>query len=147
MSEAACSVLGAVNDYFKNRGNISDADLGRYNVTGKAADRHVFKVPSLRMAALTPPYLHNGSAATLRDAVDVMFEFQLGREAPDGDKEAIVLFIQALVGESMDLSPRNPVRSFSLFEEFQQERLWFTPVPSSFEPEYPLPLPWRETPP
>ena len=57
------------------------------------------------MAALTPPSLHNGSAATLRDAVDVMFEFQLGREAPDGDKEAIVLFIKALVGESMDLSP------------------------------------------
>ena len=57
------------------------------------------------MAALTPPYLHNGSAATLRDAVDVMFEFQLGREAPDGDKEVTVLFIQALVGESMDLSP------------------------------------------
>ena len=98
-------VFGAVNDYFKNRGNITDVDLGRYNVTGKAADRHVFKVPSLRMAALTQPYLHNGSAATLRDAVDIMFEFQLGRKAPDEDKEAIMLFIKTLVGESMDLSP------------------------------------------
>ena len=57
------------------------------------------------MAALTQPYLHDGSAATLRGAVDVMFEFQLGREVPDEDKEAIVLFIQALVGESLDLSP------------------------------------------
>ncbi len=98
-------VFGAVNDYFKNRGNITDADLGRYNVTRKAADRHVFKVPSLRMAALTQPYLHDGSATTLRDAVDVMFEFQLGREAPDEDKEEIVLFIKALLGESTDLSP------------------------------------------
>ncbi len=53
-------VFGVVNDYFKNRGNITDADLGRYNVTRKAADRHVFKVPSLRMAALTEPYLHDG---------------------------------------------------------------------------------------
>ena len=98
-------VFGVVNDHFKKRGNITDADLGRYNITGKAADRHVFKVPSLRMAALTEPYLHDGSAATLRDAVDVMFEFQLGREAPDEDKEAIVVFIKTLVGESMDLSP------------------------------------------
>ena len=97
-------VFGVVNDYFKKRSDITDADLGRYNVTGKAADRHVFKVPSLRMAALTEPYLHDGSAATLRDAVDVMFEFQLGREAPDEDKEAIVVFIKTLVGEPMDLS-------------------------------------------
>ena len=75
-------VFGVINDYFKRRGNITEADLGRYNVTGNVADRHSFKVPSLRMAALTAPYLHDGSAATLRDAVDAMFEFQLGREAP-----------------------------------------------------------------
>ncbi len=98
-------VFGVVNDYFKNRDDITDTDLGRYNVTGQAADRHVFKVPSLRMAILTEPYLHDGSAVTLRDAVDVMFEFQLGREASDGDKEAIVAFIKTLVGESIDLSP------------------------------------------
>ncbi len=97
-------VFGVVNDHFKKRSDITDADLGRYNIIGKAADRHVFKVPSLRMAALTEPYLHDGSAATLRDAVDVMFEFQLGREAPDEDKEAIVVFIKTLVGEPMDLS-------------------------------------------
>ena len=45
------------------------------------------------------------SAATLRDAVDAMFEFQLGREAPDEDKEAIVAFIRTLAGESEELSP------------------------------------------
>lgn len=98
-------VFGVLNDYFKERGNITDADLGRYNITGNEDDRHAFKVPSLRMAALTPPYLHDGSAATLRDAVDIMFEFQLGRVAPDGDKEAIVAFIKTLVGESRELSP------------------------------------------
>lgn len=97
--------FGVLNEYFKKRGNITEADFGRYNVTGNAADRHSFKVPSLRMAALTAPYLHDGSAATLRDAVDAMFEFQLGREAPDEDKEAIVAFIETLVGESEELSP------------------------------------------
>lgn len=97
--------FGVLNDYFRKRGNVTEADFGRYNVTGNAADRHSFKVPSLRMAALTAPYLHDGSAATLRDAVDAMFEFQLGREAPDEDKEAIVAFIETLVGESEELSP------------------------------------------
>ena len=98
-------VFGVLNEYFKRRGNITEADLGRYNVTGNIADRHSFKVPSLRMAAHTAPYLHDGSAATLRDAVDAMFEFQLGREAPDDDKEAIVAFIKTLAGESEELKP------------------------------------------
>ena len=98
-------VFGVINEYFKRRGNITEADMGRYNVTGNAADRHAFKVPSLRMAAWTAPYLHDGSAATLRDAVDAMFEFQLGREAPDEDKEAIVAFIRTLAGESEEFSP------------------------------------------
>lgn len=98
-------VFGVINSYFKKRGNITDADLGRYNLTGNIADRHSFKVPSLRMAAWTAPYLHDGTAATLRDAVDAMFEFQLGREAPDEDKEAIVAFIKTLAGESEELSP------------------------------------------
>ena len=96
-------VFGVLNEYFKKRGNITDADYGRYNVTGNSADRHAFKVPSLRMAALTAPFLHDGSAATLRDAVDAMFEYQLGRDAPNEHKEAIVAFIETLVGENSEL--------------------------------------------
>ena len=96
-------VFGVLNEYFKRRGNITEADMGRFNVTGNEADMHAFKVPSLRLAALTAPYLHDGSAATLRDAVDAMFEFQLGREAPDEDKDAITAFIETLVGESEEL--------------------------------------------
>ena len=93
-------VFGVINEYFKRRGNITEADLGRFNVTGNPADRHAFKVPSLRMAVHTAPYLHDGSAATLREAVDAMFEFQLGRQAPDEDKEAIVAFIKTLAGDA-----------------------------------------------
>ena len=89
-------VFGVINDYFKQRGNITEADLGRFNVTGNPQDRHAFKVPSLRLAALTAPYLHDGSAATLKDAVDVMFRFQLGRDAPESDKNAIVTFLKTL---------------------------------------------------
>ena len=92
-------VFGVINSYFTRRGNITEADRGRFNVTGNDADMHAFKVPSLRMAAHTAPYLHDGTAWTLRDAVDIMFEFQLGREAPDSDKDAIVAFIRTLAGE------------------------------------------------
>ena len=98
-------VFGVINEFFKRRGNITEADMGRFNVTGNPEDRHAFKVPSLRMAAHTAPYLHDGSAATLRDAVDAMFEFQLGREAPDRDKDLIAEFIKTLAGESEELSP------------------------------------------
>lgn len=99
-------VFGVINDYFKKRGNITEADLGRFNVTGNVADRHAFKVPSLRMAAHTAPYLHDGNAKTLREAVDIMFEFQLGREAPDEHKDAIVAFIETLAGEYEDMNSR-----------------------------------------
>ena len=93
-------VFGVLNEYFTRRGNITKSDLGRFNVTGNDEDRHVFKVPSLRMAAHTAPYLHDGTATTLRDAVDAMFEFQLGRKAPDEDKEAIIAFIKTLAGKT-----------------------------------------------
>ena len=91
--------LGAVREYFVERGNITKADLGRFNVTGREEDRHVFKVPSLRNVALTPPYFHDGSARTLDDAVKVMARHQLGRPLPEADAALIVKFLQTLTGE------------------------------------------------
>ena len=101
-------VFGVINNYFIRRGDITDADRGRFMITGSVEDMHSFKVPSLRMAALTAPYLHDGTAKTLRDAVDAMFTFQLGLEAPDEHKEAIVAFLRTLPGEHPELgkSPR-----------------------------------------
>jgi len=96
-------VFGAINSYFKVRGNITEADMGRFNVTGNPEDKHVFKVPSLRMVALTPPYLHDGTAKTMLDVEDVMFKFQLGRKAPKKDKEAIVEFLKTLAGEHPEM--------------------------------------------
>lgn len=90
--------FGVMGDYFARRGNLTDADLGRYLVTGEDSDRHVFKVPSLRNVALTAPYFHDGSAPTLEDAVEVMFRYQLGRVASKEDKAAIVLFLNTLTG-------------------------------------------------
>lgn len=91
--------FGVMGDYFARRGGVTEADLGRYNVTKQPADKHVFKVPSLRNVALTAPYFHDGSAKTLPEAVDVMFRYQLGRPASAQDKALIVKFLHTLTGE------------------------------------------------
>lgn len=90
--------LGVMADYFADRGHLTAADLGRFNVTHEEADRHVFKVPSLRNVALTAPYLHDGSVATLSEAVRVMARYQLGRDLESGDVAALVAFLDSLTG-------------------------------------------------
>jgi cytochrome c peroxidase len=91
--------FGVMGNYLQDRGGVRDADLGRYNVTRKESDRFVFKVPSLRNVALTAPYFHDGSAATLTQAVEVMFKYQLGRRASEQDVALIIKFLDTLTGE------------------------------------------------
>ena len=91
--------FGVMGDYFKERGNPIEADLGRYLVTRDEEDRNVFKVPSLRNVAVTAPYFHDASAETLEEAVDVMFKFQLGRIPSAEDKTLIIKFLKTLTGE------------------------------------------------
>ncbi|NKF29801.1 cytochrome-c peroxidase [Pseudomonas glycinae] len=91
--------FGVFGDYIADRGNPTVADQGRFNVTGDEADRAVFKVPSLRNVALTAPYFHDGSAPTLERAVDVMFQYQLGRMPSEEDKTLIILFLKTLTGQ------------------------------------------------
>jgi cytochrome c peroxidase len=90
--------FGAVRDYYLDR-PTTKADLGRYNVTGRDEDRHVFKVPSLRNVAVTAPYFHDASAATLEQAVVVMGRHQLGRDLGQRDVAQIVAFLRTLTGE------------------------------------------------
>lgn len=91
--------FGVMGDYFTARGNPTEADLGRYLVTGEEEDRNVFKVPGLRNVVLTAPYFHDGSAGTLDEAIEVMFSYQLGRVASKEDKAAIKKFLNTLTGD------------------------------------------------
>lgn len=93
--------FGVMGDYFKDRPSAlaTPADLGRFNVTGRAEDRHVFKVPSLRNVAVTAPYFHDGSATSLQEAVIVMGRYQLGRDLSGADVFSIVAFLRTLTGE------------------------------------------------
>jgi cytochrome c peroxidase len=75
------------------------ADTGREKITGNAADRFFFKVPSLRNAAKTAPYFHDGTVATLDEAVRLMGYHQLGLTLEASQIADIVAFIGALTGE------------------------------------------------
>ncbi len=90
--------FGVFKNYFQSRGNITQADLGRFNVTGRPEDRFVFRVPSLRLAALTPPYFHDGSVESLEQAVQIMAQHQLGRRISARDIAHIVAFLKTLPG-------------------------------------------------
>jgi cytochrome c peroxidase len=68
-------------------------------VTGKDADRFKFKVPTLRNVELTYPYFHDGEAATLGQAVEIMGHLQLGKNFEQADIDQIVAFLKTLTGE------------------------------------------------
>jgi cytochrome c peroxidase len=48
----------------------AEPDLGRFTVTKLEADRGAFKTPTIRNVALTRPYMHDGSQATLEEVVE-----------------------------------------------------------------------------
>jgi cytochrome c peroxidase len=50
--------------------NGDTSDWGRWNLTHVASDRGTFKTPTLRNVALTAPYMHDGSLATLEDVIE-----------------------------------------------------------------------------
>ncbi len=50
--------------------DAAEPDLGRYVETNADVDRGAFKTPTVRNVALTAPYMHDGSQATLEEVVD-----------------------------------------------------------------------------
>jgi cytochrome c peroxidase len=73
-------------------------DIGRALVTRLEADKFLFKVPSLRNVAKTGPYLHDGSVASLDEAIRLMGEHQLGRALTEGQIADIRVFLGSLTG-------------------------------------------------
>ncbi|MEM7221054.1 MAG: cytochrome c peroxidase [Pseudomonadota bacterium] len=94
--------FGVFRNYYEDRaeGALSASSLGRFNVTGDDADRHVFKVPSLRNVAETAPYFHDGSVSTLTEAIDIMANYQLGRQLAKAEIASLESFLQSLSGSA-----------------------------------------------
>lgn len=70
-----------------------------YARTGRQTDRDHYKVPSLRNIALTAPYFHDGSAATLAEAIVVMADDNLGVRLAAGEVSNLEAFLSSLTGE------------------------------------------------
>lgn len=90
--------FGVHADYWKETG-VATPDKGRADVTKNDADLYVFKVPSLRNVAKSPPYFHDGSVDDLTKAVKIMGKTQLGAALSDKDAAEIVVFLGSLTGE------------------------------------------------
>ncbi|MHB8744468.1 MAG: cytochrome-c peroxidase [Sulfuricaulis sp.] len=106
--------FGVHEDYWKATGS-QQIDKGRFDVTNNPADMYVFKVPSLRNVAMTPPYFHDGSVSSLAEAVRIMAEVQLGKKLSAQDIEHIVAFLNSLTGplpKNFTTVPVLPVAAF-----------------------------------
>lgn len=87
-------------------------DLGLEEVTGRPEDRFRYRTPSLRNVALTAPYMHDGSLATLAEVVafyDAGCGDDPGRDPrlkPLGlsadEQQALVAFLESLTGANVD---------------------------------------------
>ena len=73
-------------------------DLGRQTVTQQDADKHLWRVPTLRNLTDTAPYFHNGAVQSLDEAIRVMAKTQLNKELTKNEVQDIVAFLGALDG-------------------------------------------------
>lgn len=88
-----------LNDPYWVHTRSAQPDEGRFLQTGEPEDRYVFKVASLRNVAETAPYFHDGSVATLPEAIRIMAELQVGLQLDDSQAAEIAAFLGTLTGE------------------------------------------------
>lgn len=73
-------------------------DNGRYLVTNNEADKYLFKVPSLRNIEKTYPFFHDGSVASLDEAVIIIAKLQLNKDLTPLEVQEIITFLKTLTG-------------------------------------------------
>ena len=92
--------MGLRNNYFEARGTeLTEEDYGRGKQEEDIFFDHRFKTPGLRNVALTAPYFHDATQATLLDAVNAMVEYQTNERIKPEEAEKIVDFLNTLTGE------------------------------------------------
>lgn len=102
---------------FRNNGlaPMRNNDQGRFQITAISADKHKFKVPSLRNVGLTAPYMHDGRYHTLEEVLDhytdsvqkletldpllVQANGKTGIALSKTDKQALIAFLKTLSDE------------------------------------------------
>jgi cytochrome c peroxidase len=90
----------------QDHGVLADPDiaaLGRFVVTLEPADIGRFKTPALRNVALTAPYMHDGSVATLAEAIELEIYYRNGADGrplvlTPAEKDELRQFLESLTG-------------------------------------------------
>ena len=75
-------------------------DRGIFEHTQRPEDIGKFRAPSLRNVAITAPYMHDGSIATLEDVVE---HYAAGGKLDDPNKSRILRPISLTPGDKRDL--------------------------------------------
>ncbi len=115
------------------RGACPRGETGVHEISGAAADMGRFKAPTLRNIAVTAPYMHDGSLATLEDVLahyerggrrlttgphagdgagsPLKSEFVPGFVLTDAERRDVIAFLHSLTDEALLSDPRfgNPV--------------------------------------
>lgn len=114
-TETEKEVIGVPNS---NRNLELDDDLGFFWRFQEELHRGMFKTPTVRNAALTAPYMHNGVYATLEEVIDFYNKgggggmgFDLERQTlpfnelnlSEQEQQALVAFIKTLTDDNVDL--------------------------------------------
>jgi cytochrome c peroxidase len=105
------------------RGAYPAASPGIVEFTGEAGDRGRFRTPTLRNVAVTAPYMHDGSIATLREVLHSHYarggraalqgrgpnplrsEFIVGFEITEQEIDDVVAFLESLTDERFLRNP------------------------------------------
>ncbi|MGO4712797.1 cytochrome-c peroxidase [Bradyrhizobium sp. 2TAF24] len=106
---------------FHDIGTAEGDDIGRGQIFPTSVKlRYAFKTPTLRDAAKRPPYMHNGSAATLQQVIDLYDKGGIDRPSrspeirplgltPD-EKADLIAFLQTLSGAPATPNAPPPLR-------------------------------------
>ena len=89
------------------------AELGRFVVTLEPKDIGNFRTPSLRNVAFTSPYMHDGSVATLSQAVDYEIYYRSNEQGrtlllTPMERQDLIAFLEALTTSAQALARLDP---------------------------------------
>ncbi|MEM9491795.1 MAG: cytochrome c peroxidase, partial [Myxococcota bacterium] len=99
---------------------VDEPDVGRFKVSKQEINTGAFKTPTLRGVALSGPYFHDGSIATLEEAIDYMLSggYREGNKHIDpllkevklkkDERAALIAFVKALSPEETYTPPELP---------------------------------------
>lgn len=109
-------------------GSYPDDNTGLFDMTGNRRDMGRFKAPTLRNIAVTAPYMHDGSAATLNDVIShyanggrliehgeyagdgkrnpFKSEFMRGFELSEAERADLIAFLESLTDDQVLENPR-----------------------------------------